>query len=128
MRQYQSLSELLNINTNISSAYILKESFRQIWDYQYTQCAFRFLSNWVMQAEEGKLKPLVRFGQGLLKNKNELLASIQLGYTNALMERFNGTVALIIRKGYGYCRLDYLFLKLRQASLKIKHRVQLSCG
>lgn len=71
-----------------------------------------------MQAAEGGLKPLIRFGQRLLRDKSELLASLEFGYTNAAMERSGGTVAQIISRGFGYKNLDHLFLKLRQHSVK----------
>lgn len=116
--QRQSLAELLSLNKSICAAYILKESFRQFWDYTYLKSASKFLARWTMQAVEGGLKPLVRFGQGLLRDKRELLNSLKYGYTNAAMERFNGTVARVIARGFGYRNMNYLFLKLRQQSVK----------
>ena len=41
---------------------------------------------------------------------------LQYGSTNAAMERFNGTVARVIARGFGYKDERYLFLKLRQQS------------
>lgn len=117
--QKRSLDELLALNKPICAAYILKESFRELWHYTYIGSASKFLSHWVMQAVEGGLNPLIRFGRGLLRDKSELLASLQFGYTNAAMERFNGTVARIISRGFGYKNLDHLFLKLRQHSINI---------
>lgn len=116
--QKTSLEALLKLNKEICAAYILKESFRRFWDYTYIKSASKFLSHWVMQAIEGKLKPLIRFGKGLLQDKYGLLASLKFGFTNAAMERFNGTVARIIARGFGYKNLDYLFLKLRQQTIK----------
>lgn len=118
--QRVSLQSLLSLNENINAAYILKEEFRLFWSYTYLASASKFLANWTLQAVEYGLTPLVKFGQGLLRDKREVLASLQTGYTSASIERFNVTVSRIIRRGYGYRDLDYLFLKLRQQSVK-KH-------
>ena len=117
-KQYQRLAKLLKLNKVIYAAYVLKESFRQIWKCSNILEASEFLSQWTVQAIEGKLKPLIRFGQGLLRDKAGLLASIKFGFTNAAMERFNGTVSRVIARGFGYRILPYLFLKLRQQSTK----------
>lgn len=117
--QCQRLDDLLKLNKPICAAYILKESFRQFWGYTNIKRASKFLSQWTMQAVEGGLKPLIRFGQGLLRDKAALLASLQYGFTNAAMERFNGTVSRVIARGFGYRNKSYLFLKLRQQSVKI---------
>jgi transposase len=114
-----SLQALLDLNENINSAYMLKESFRGFWVYRYLACAKKFLGWWMSLALESKLRPLIRFGTGLLGDSRELLNILKFGMTNAAMERFNNTVARVIARGFGYSDQRYLFLKLRQQSRKI---------
>ena len=69
-------------------------------------------------AVESELRPLIRFGMGVCRDQRELLNVLQFGFTNAAMERFNGTVAKVIARGHGYKDQRYLFLKLRQQAIK----------
>ena len=39
---------------------------------------------------------------GVLRDRRELLNVLRFGLTNAAMERFNGTVARVMARGYGY--------------------------
>ena len=55
---------------------------------------------------------------GVCRDQRELLNVLQFGFTNAAMERFNGTVAKVIARGHGYKDQRYLFLKLRQMARK----------
>jgi transposase len=116
--QRVSLQALLDLNENINSAYMLKEAFRHFWDYQHFGYARKFLSWWMGLALESGLRPMIRFGVGINKDQRELLNVLQFGFTNAAMERFNGTVAKVIARGHGYKDQRYLFLKLRQQAIK----------
>lgn len=116
--QRTSLQDLLDLNTNIHNAYMLKETFRNFWTYTYLGSAKKFLGWWLSLALEAKLRPLIRFGTGLLGDSRRLLNILKFGSTNAAMERFNNTVARVISRGHGYRDQDYLFLKLRQQSIK----------
>jgi transposase len=116
--QRVSLQELLDLNENINAAYLLKEAFRDFWSYRHLGYARRFLTWWLSLALESELRPLIRFGQGVCRDWQELLNVLQFGFTNAAMERFNGTVAKVIARGHGYRDQEYLFLKLRQMAKK----------
>ena len=113
-KQQVSLQALLKLNENINAAYLLKEAFRDFWTYRYLGSARKFLSWWLSMALESELRPMITFGQGVCRDQRELLNVLQYGTTNAAMERFNGTVARVIARGFGYKDERYLFLKLRQ--------------
>jgi len=116
--QQVSLQKLLDLNANINAAYMLKEAFRDFWTYRHFGYARRFLSWWLGMALESELRPLIRFGQGVCRDWQELLNVLRFGFTNAAMERFNGTIARVIARGHGYRDQRYLFLKLRQMAKK----------
>ncbi|MDR1962871.1 MAG: transposase, partial [Planctomycetaceae bacterium] len=71
--QREMLQELLDLNTNIHNAYILKEAFRLFWYYRYIKCVANFLIWWTGLVLETKLKPLLRFATGLMGNTRALL-------------------------------------------------------
>ncbi|MDO5576884.1 MAG: ISL3 family transposase [Fibrobacter sp.] len=112
----ERLDELLKLNEPLNKAYLLKEAFREFWDCSCYQKAYWFLKHWHSQCVESGLKPLIRFSNGLLKRKKEIVNILRFRYTNGPMEAFNGVVARIIGRGYGYRNLRYLFLKCRQQS------------
>jgi transposase len=114
--QRVSLKALLKLNENINAAYVLKEAFRDFWSYRYLGSARKFLTWWLSMALESELRPMITFGRGVCRDWRELLNVLQYGTTNAAMERFNGTVARVIARGFGYKDERYLFLKLRQQS------------
>jgi transposase len=117
--QRVSLRALLKLNENINAAYMLKEAFRDFWSYRYLGSARKFLSWWLSLALESELRPLITFGRGVCRDHRELLNVLLYGTTNAAMERFNGTVARVIARGFGYKDERYLFLKLRQQAKKV---------
>lgn len=121
--QKASLDDLLSMNEKINAAYYLKESFRQLWCLKDRFDIFEFICEWADKTEEKGLKHLMRFGEGLLDNIREILATVTYGLTNAPIERFNGTVARIIARGYGFRNMRYLFLKLRQQSCIIRWKL-----
>jgi transposase len=116
--QRVSLKALLDLNENINRAYILKEAFRDFWTYRYLGSARKFLGWWLGLALESELCPMINFGVGVCRDWREIVNVLQYGFTNAAMERFNGTVARVIARGHGYKDQQYLFLKLRQLANK----------
>ena len=116
--QRVSLQALLDLNANINCAYMLKGAFRYFWTYRHFGYANKFLSWWLSLALESGLQPMIRFGMGVCRDWQELVNVLKYGFTNAAMERFNGTVAKVIARGHGYRDQDYLFLKLRQQKTK----------
>ena len=116
--QRVNLQTLLDLNENINAAYMLKETFRNFWTYRYLGCARKFLSWWMALALESGLRPMIKFGTGLLGDIRELLNILKFGMSNASMERFNATVSRVLARGHGYRDERYLFLKLRQQSFK----------
>jgi transposase len=53
----RSLKLLLKANKRLHTAYLLKESFGQLWDYRSSACARRFFENWKRQLRWQKLEP-----------------------------------------------------------------------
>src|ERR1019366_398730 len=52
----KSLQLLLNANKRLNTAYILRESFDQLWDYKSEAWARRFFDNWKAQLRWQRLK------------------------------------------------------------------------
>lgn len=58
---HRSLRLLLAANNRLHTAYLLKESFGQLWDYQREGCARRFFENWRSALKWQRLRPYEQF-------------------------------------------------------------------
>ena len=116
--QRQSLMNLLHMNRNLATVYLLKDAFKKLWDYQRRGPAGKYLARWVRWAAVSGVEALRHFGRKLLKARNEILNFCKHRITTGPLEGFNNTVSRIIHRACGVRSLDYLFLKLRQESLE----------
>jgi transposase len=57
----RSLKILLAANRRLNTAYILKEAFDQLWDYEREVWARRFFDNWRASLKWQRLEPYERF-------------------------------------------------------------------
>lgn len=112
------LQELLDANRNLSLAHLLSEELRLLWDYQHRGYAERFLRDWVAWVEESGLSPMIRYARGLWRDRENILSYIRYEVTTGPLEAFNGTIERILRRSCGIRDLEYLYLKIRQESLK----------
>ena len=112
------LDRLLAANRDLSVVYLLKDAFKAVWTYTYRKCADHCLTNWIAMALESGVAELIRFAHGLCEAKEQILNFCQHRITSARIEAFNTTVSRVIHKACGVANLDFLFLKLRQASLQ----------
>ena len=59
----RSLAKLLQANKRLNTAYVLKESFGQLWNYQSEAWARRFFENWKQSLKWQRLKPYEKFAR-----------------------------------------------------------------
>ena len=65
----RSLKLLLSANKRLNTAYILKESFGQLWDYGREGWARRFFDNWRASLKWQRLEPYERFAAMISQNR-----------------------------------------------------------
>ena len=115
--QKKSLKELLDMNENLHSAYVLKDALKNLWTYTSETWAGKYLDKWIGWANETGIEQLIRFAKGLNRARDGLLSYCKHQITSAKIESFNATIKRIIRKACGYRDMEYLFLKIRQEAL-----------
>ena len=115
--QKKSLKELLDMNVNLHSAYVLKDALKNLWTYTSEAWAGKYLDKWIGWANETGIDELIRFAKGLDRARDGLLSYCKHQITSAKIESFNATIKRIIRKACGYRDMDYLYLKIRQEAL-----------
>lgn len=110
----QSLKLLLAANKRLNTAYVLKESFGQLWDYQREGWARRFFDHWRASLKWQRLKPYEKFAQ-MIENHWSGIAlychpenKVALGF----VEGFNNKIRVLQRRAYGLRDEEYLRLKI----------------
>lgn len=111
------LRNLLEINEKINTAYLLKDQFRFVWDYQKVGWSRKYLEQWIAWVKESGVVAMICFAKGIERDIERIVSWCKHRITNGRIEGFNSIVSRIIFKARGIRSLDYLFLKLRQESL-----------
>ena len=91
----RSLKLLLKANKRLNTAYILKEEFGQLWDYEREGWARRFFENWRASLKWQRLKPYEKFAEmiGLLQPGEQG----RLGICRRLEQQDPGHPAALLR-------------------------------
>ena len=116
----RSLKLLLKANKRLHKAYLLKESFGQLWDYSYPASARKFFENWKAQLRWQKLKPFEKFATMIEKHWEGIVSychpdnKVSLGF----MEGLNNKIRVIQRRAYGIRNEEYLRLKVLTSFIK----------
>jgi len=109
-----ALRLLFRINTRLNKAYLLKESFGQLWDYRSAVWARKFFDQWCDALRWQRLKPFRKFANMVESHWDGIEAYCQpenkvpLGFVEGL----NNKIRVIQRKAYGFRDEEYLRLKI----------------
>ncbi len=110
----QALKMLLAANKRLNTAYLLKESFSQLWDYKSETWARRFFDNWRASLKWQRLKPYEKFAQMIDRHWDGIAAycnaenKVPLGFVEGL----NNKIRVLQRRAYGLHDEEYLRLKI----------------
>lgn len=116
---FARLAELSALNSNISTAYILKEEFRHIYAVATSpRSGATRIRRWCKLVEASGIVPLLRFARGILRDLAAITAFFRHRITSGRIESFNNQIARLIHRACGMTNLRHLFLKMRAQSLK----------
>ena len=110
----RALKTLLAANTRVHTAYLLKESFGQLWDYQREGWARRFFENWRASLTWQRLTPYEKSAKMIERHWDGIAASctpenkVALGFVEGL----NNKIRVLQRRAYGLRDEEYLRLKI----------------
>jgi transposase len=110
----QALRLLLAANKRLQTAYLLKESFGQLWSYEREGWARRFFENWRASLKWQRLKPYEKFADMIERHWDGISAycrsenKVSLGFVEGL----NNKIRVIQRRAYGLRDEEYLRLKI----------------
>jgi transposase len=109
-----ALKTLFKANKRLNKAYLLKESFSQLWEYKREGWALKFFDNWQSALKYQRLKPFEDFAKMIESHWDGIAAYIRseddvsLGFVEGL----NNKIRVIQRRAYGLNDQEYLRLKV----------------
>jgi transposase len=110
----KALKTLLAANKRLNTAYVLKEQFGQLWDYQSEAWARKFFDNWKASLKWQRLRPYEKFTEMIERHWDGIAAfcksenKVSLGFVEGL----NNKIRVIQRRSYGLKDDEYLRLKV----------------
>jgi transposase len=110
----QSLKLLFRVNRRLNKAYLLKESFGQLWDYNRPGWARRFFENWKDALKWQRLEPFRKFARMVEAHWDGIEAycheenKVALGFVEGL----NNKIRSIQQRAFGYRDEEYFRLKI----------------
>ena len=113
----RGLRLLFKANKRLHTAYLLKESFEQLWDYESPAWARRFFEHWRDALKWQRLKPYEKFAAMIDKHWDGIAAYCHADNKVALgfVEGLNNKIRALQRRAYGFRDEDYLRLKILTA-------------
>ena len=110
----KALKTLLAANKRLNTAYLLKESFGQLWSYRTEAGARRFFENWRAALKWQRLASFETFAAMIERHWDGIAAysrpenKVSLGFVEGL----NNKIRVIQRRAYGLRDEEYLRLKV----------------
>ena len=110
---------LFTANKRLNKAYLLKESFAQLWSYHREGWARKFFDNWRAALKWQRLEPFEKFADMIDRHLDGIAQyckpenKVSLGFVEGL----NNKIRAIQRRAYGLRDEEYLRLKILTALL-----------
>jgi transposase len=120
VRQRVSLQELLDTNTDITKAYVLKEAFRDVFKAMNLPQGRKRLAAWEAQVRESNVPELIHVLKTIERRRTGIENYFQHRVANGMAEGFNNVVGTIKKQAYGFHDRDYLKLKILRICGKLE--------
>ncbi len=98
------LRDLLRYNLKTVRAYLLKEAFQQLWDYNSATWAGKFLDEWCRQVMRSRIEPMKKIARSLREHRELILNYFraQKLLSSGVVEGLNNKAKVTMRKSYGF--------------------------
>jgi transposase len=106
-RQQAKLAWVVKTDPTLGRAYYLKEGLRTVFTLPYDQ-AREALDRWISWARRCRIPAFVKLQRTIVRQRAAILASIEHGLSNGLIESMNTKIRLITRIAYGFKNADSL--------------------
>ena len=108
------LRDLLRYNLRTVRAYLLKEAFQQLWDYNSPTWAGKFLDEWCRQVMRSRIEPMKKIARSMREHRELILNYFraQKLLSSGVVEGLNNKAKVTMRKYYGFRTFHCLELAL----------------
>jgi transposase len=108
------LRDLLCYNLKTVRAYLLKEAFQQLWDYNSATWAGKFLDEWCRQVMRSRIEPMKKIARSLREHRELILNYFraQKLLSSGVVEGLNNKAKVTMRRSYGFRTFRTLELAL----------------
>ena len=108
------LRDLLRYNLKTVRAYILKEAFQQLWDYNSPTWAGKFLDQWCRQVMRSQIEPMKQIARSIRQHRELILNYFraQKLFSSGVVEGLNNKAKVTMRRSYGFRTFRTLELAL----------------
>jgi transposase len=119
------LRDLLRYNLKTVRAYLLKEAFQQLWDYNSPAWAGKFLDDWCRQVMRSRIEPMKKIARSLRQHRELILNYFraQKLLSSGVVEGLNNKAKVTMRKSYGFRTFRCLELALYHSLGKLPEPV-----
>lgn len=101
-KQRARLGHLEKLNLRTHRAYLLKESFRELYTYKTRASGNSFLKKWFWWATHSRLKPMRDFAWMVRRHEEEILNFLKKRITNGVVEGMNNKAKVVSHRSYGF--------------------------
>ncbi len=113
-KQRFRLRDLLRYNLKSVRAYLLKEAFQQLWDYNSPAWAGKFLDEWCQHVMRSRIEPMKKIARTLRRHRELILNYFhaQKLLSSGVVEGLNNKAKVTMRRSYGFRTFRALELAL----------------
>jgi len=113
-KQRFRLRDLLRYNLKSVRAYLLKEAFQQLWDYNSPAWAGKFLDEWCQHVMRSRIEPMKKIARTLRRHRELILNYFhaQKLLSSGVVEGLNNKAKATMRRSYGFRTFRALELAL----------------
>jgi transposase len=113
--QADRLDELLHLNENLNSVYVLKDQLKLIYRHKHRPAAKAALDDWIAMARRIDNYHMAKFIKTLRRFEYGILNHCDFPIGTSRLEGVNNKIKVIKRKAYGFHDPVYFGLKIKQA-------------
>jgi transposase len=100
--QLAVLHELRRNNSVLYRSWQLKEALRDLYRLRNPHDAPAHLEWWLRWASRSRIPAFVKLAKTVRKNRDRILAAVELNLSNSKLEGLNSKIRLINHRGYGH--------------------------
>ena len=120
-KQRFRLRDILRFNLKTVRAYLLKEDFQQLWDYDSPTWAGKFLDEWCRLVMRSRIEPMKKIARSLRQHRPLILNYFKAHkqFSSGVIEGLNNKAKVTMRKSYGFRTFRVLELALYHSLAKL---------